>query len=93
MNYWWETDSRDSPFGEPDASTSEYLQSLLPDSTVVKAFNHMGYHDLDELPAPAGSPNRRSIAVAGPRDPSRRVEMFIDALGFDPLGAVAKLRQ
>lgn len=30
MNYWWETDSRDSPFGEPDASTSEYLQSLLP---------------------------------------------------------------
>lgn len=93
MNYWWETDSRDSPFGEPDASTSEYLQSLLPDSTVVKAFNHMGYHDLDELPAPAGSPNHRSIAVAGPRDPSRRVEMFIDALGFDPLGAVAKLRQ
>lgn len=85
MNYWWETDGRDSPFGEPDASTSEYLQSLLPDSVVVKAFNHMGYHDLDELPAPAGSPNRRAIAVAGPRDSSRRVEMLIDTLGFDPL--------
>lgn len=85
MNYWWETDGRDSPFGEPDASTSEYLQSLLPGSTVVKAFNHMGYHDLDDLPAPVGSPDRRAIAVAGPREAAQRVEMLVDALGFDPL--------
>lgn len=82
MNYWWETDGRDSEYGEPGASTSEALQEILRDSTVVKAFNHMGYHDLNEF---AGAADRRAIAVAGPSDAAQRVGSLIDALGFDPL--------
>lgn len=85
MNYWWETDGRNSPFGEPDASTSEFIQAQLPESAVVKAFNHMGYHDLDELPRPAGEPDRRAIAIAGDSSSSTQVAELIDALGFDPL--------
>lgn len=85
MNYWWETDGRDSPFGRPDASTSEFLQKQLPESTVVKAFNHMGYHDLDELARPGGDPERRAIAVAGPRAASDSVLRLVDEFGFDPL--------
>ncbi len=85
MNYWWETDGRDSPFGAADASTSEFIQSQLPESTVVKAFNHMGYHDLDELGRPAGDPDRRAIAVAGPRAAGETVMGLIDDVGFDPL--------
>lgn len=82
MNYWWETDGRDSPFAAIDANSSRTVQEYLPNTTVVKAFNHMGYHDLDEL---AGAQPRRAIAVAGPRDAADQVAEVINAVGFDPL--------
>lgn len=85
LNYWWETDGVDSPFGEPDASTSEFIQQQLPESTVVKGFNHMGYHDLDELAAPKGDDNRRAIALAGPEEAAGKVATLVDDFGFDPL--------
>lgn len=43
MNYWWETDSRDSPFGEPDASTSEYLQSGAVAKLVISVVQNSAY--------------------------------------------------
>ena len=82
MNYWWETDGKDSEFGEPGASTSEFLQQQYPESTVVKAFNHMGYHDLDEQ---AHVSPRKAIAVAGPQEAGERVGELVDELGFEPL--------
>lgn len=85
MNYWWEQDGRDSPFALPEASTSEFIQSQLPESTVVKALNHMGYHDLDELARPRGEEGRRAIAIAGEQPAADTVAQLIDDLGFDPL--------
>ncbi len=61
------------------------VQDFLAASRVVKAFNHMGYHDLEDGARPAGAPGRKAIAIAGNYADVATAAALVDGLGFDPL--------
>lgn len=86
MNYWWEVDGIRTDLTNPLQSSSELVQRFLSNSQVIKAFNHMGYHDLFDESAPVGTPKRKALALAGDDDAAiATVRSFIDDLGFDSL--------
>ncbi|MFC7432850.1 MULTISPECIES: NADPH-dependent F420 reductase [unclassified Agrococcus] len=87
-NHWWEVDGPRERVVPPGISSSELVQRVLADADarVVKAFNHMGYHDLDEAARVAGHPERRAIAMAGDDATDLAIAAeLVDAMGFDPV--------
>jgi predicted dinucleotide-binding enzyme len=85
-NHWEPVDGPLPEFTEDPRGTSEIVASLLPGARVVKAFSHLGYHDLDERGQPAGTPGRVALAIAGDVDADvATVAALVDAWGFDPV--------
>ncbi|WP_268912703.1 NADPH-dependent F420 reductase [Lentilactobacillus sp. SPB1-3] len=86
MNYWWETDGIREEVLDPDTTSSEQVQKYFNKSTIVKTFNHMGYHNLQEDARESGDPNRKALFVAGDdHDAVDVVAHFVDTMGFDPV--------
>lgn len=91
MNDW---PTRGTALGSTNLAgdSSVRVQRDLPGAFVVKAFNHIGYHDLDDEPL-VGASRRRALAVAGDdRSAARRVATFVESLGFDAVDAGALAR-
>ena len=84
MNYWPASDGVLKAF--EDDGSSEIVARRLAGSTVVKALNHIGYHELEDRARPAGAPDRRAAGVAGD-DPAAAAAIagLVDRIGYDPV--------
>lgn len=87
MNHWWEVDGPREDILPEDQSSSEMIQEFLLSSQIVKAFSHMGYHELHDEARLPGVEGRKSIALAGDDESANKVIAdIINQFGFDPLG-------
>ena len=83
-NYYWERDGRMPELEEGRATTSGLLQEHLPESKVVKAFNHIQSGDINTDGAPAGSADRRALATASDfAEATSLATSIYDEFGFD----------
>lgn len=84
MNYWPASDGMLTAF--EDGGSSETVARRLAGSTVVKALNHIGYHELEDQARPTGTPERKAVGVAGD-DPTavNAVARLVDRIGYDPV--------
>jgi 8-hydroxy-5-deazaflavin:NADPH oxidoreductase len=84
MNYWPPVDGVQEMFEDRRDGSSEIVARRLAGSTVVKTFNHLGYHELEDSRRPVGSPERRALGVAG--DDLNAVELVagvVERIGYD----------
>jgi predicted dinucleotide-binding enzyme len=85
MNYWWEVDGT-IPTLASALSSSEMVQAFLPQSRVIKALSHVGYHHLLDNTRPVGASDRKAVAIAGNNDADlNQVATIVNDLGFDPV--------
>lgn len=95
MNYWPPVDGHIAAIDDDERSTTEINAARNPLARVVKSFNHIGYHEMEDDSMDPGSPLRRAIAVVGDDDGARAVIAgIIDDIGFDAVdgGALANGR-
>ena len=87
-NYYPERDGHLEELDTERTTTAELLQAHLPDSRVVKAFNHITFADLAAHGLPSGTAGRRALAIAGDDGEARAtVAGIIDDLGYDVVDA------
>ena len=83
-NYYPQRDGHIAELDREQTTTAELLQRHLPSSKVVKAFNHIYAAELTTHGQPAGTPNRRALAIAGNDAEAKKVvAQLIDQFGFD----------
>lgn len=84
-NYWFEVDGTENTISDLTHSSSEVIQEFLPTAKVAKAFNHMGYHDV-EIEVDRHPAVQRAMAYATDHDDIRpTVETILSDFGFTPL--------
>jgi predicted dinucleotide-binding enzyme len=86
LNYYPQRDGVVPELEDESTTTSELLQALAPDATVVKGFNNIYFEPLRALARPAGSPERSALAIAGDdADAKATVTRLFDEIGYDTL--------
>jgi predicted dinucleotide-binding enzyme len=87
-NYYPQRDGHIPELDNESTTTSELLQTHLPTSKVVKAFNHIYAAELTTHGQPAGSKNRRALVIAGDDQGAKAVVThLLDQFGFDTVDA------
>jgi predicted dinucleotide-binding enzyme len=87
-NYYFERDGHYPAIDSGEETNSTLLAAHLPTSKVVKAFNNISSGDLSTQGAPAGTPDRRALPIAGDDpDAKKTVTELIEAFGFDVVDA------
>jgi 8-hydroxy-5-deazaflavin:NADPH oxidoreductase len=83
-NYYPCRDGQIAEIDEHSATSAELLQRHLPDSHVVKVFNHIQSAQLESEGTPPGTPGRRALSVFGD-DPGavETASRWLDELGYD----------
>jgi hypothetical protein len=93
MNYYPDRDGSIAALDDESTTTSELLQSYLPDSHVVKVFNNIYFAHLATLARPKGADDRSALAIAGDdADAKATVARLLDEIGYDTvdLGPLAE---
>ena len=89
MNYWPASDGVLEAFEASvrgGRGSSEIVARRLAGSAVVKALNHIGYHELEDRARPGGAPDRRAAGLAGDdRAAVAAVADLTDRIGYDPV--------
>jgi predicted dinucleotide-binding enzyme len=87
-NYYPQRDGHIRELDDESTTTSELLQAHLPESKVVKAFNHVYAAELTTHGQPPGTKGRRALVIAG-EDAGAKVTVsrLIDQFGFDTVDA------
>lgn len=87
-NYYPQRDGSIAELDDESTTVSELLQAHLPTSRVVKGFNHIQAAAIVGDARPAGSADRRGLAVAGDDAAAKaRVAQLMDEFGFDVVDA------
>ena len=87
-NYYPQRDGQIAELDAETTTTAELLQSHLPTSKVVKAFNNIMAANLTTDGTPAGTPDRRALIIAGDdSDAKTTVAALIEEFGFDVVDA------
>jgi len=87
-NYYPTRDGQIPELDNESTTTAELLQAHLPQSKVVKAFNHIHAAQLTTDGKPRGAKDRRALVIAGDEAAAKiRVTELLDQFGFDTVDA------
>jgi predicted dinucleotide-binding enzyme len=84
-NYYPQRDGQVAEIDDGSTTSASILQEHLPDSRVVKAFNHIRSTELASDGLPAGTVGRRALAIAGDDDAAKAtVARLLDEFAYGP---------
>jgi predicted dinucleotide-binding enzyme len=87
-NYYPERDGKIAELDQEKTTSLELTQRHLPESKVVKGFNHIRAAELTTHGQPRGTANRRALVIAGDDASAKKtVTDLLDQFGFDTVDA------
>jgi 8-hydroxy-5-deazaflavin:NADPH oxidoreductase len=82
-NYYPQRDGQVPELDSTSLTDSEFLLRCIPAAKVVKGFNNIFFKHLQNLPRPAGAPDRTYLPIAGNDAAAKAtVTEFLDSIGY-----------